>query len=192
MFRFDRRPVPVRLAIRSLMFLLLSALLISACGGESAGPERGADIEDIQQQDQTEAFNERRFFENPDDFVGQQATVSGKVTEVLRPRAFRLSGEDVGAKPLLVVSPQQTNVETGQVVRVEGTVRRFDIPEWIREFGQDLGFDLNDPVFQEFVGRPAIVAQSVTVIEGADRDVVQETHTPSGETTTGATSGRNP
>lgn len=97
MFRLYARPVPLRLGFRFLLFLLLSALLISACGGESAGPDQGADIEDIQQQDQTEAFNEREFFENPDNFVGQQVTVSGKVTEVLRPRAFRLSGEDVGA-----------------------------------------------------------------------------------------------
>lgn len=184
--------VSVRLGLRSLVLLLLSALLIAACGGESAGPEQGADVEDIQQQDQTEAFDERRFFENPDDFVGQQVTVSGKVTEVLRPRAFRLSGEDVGATPLLVVSAQEANVDEGQVARVTGTVRRFDIPEWVREFGRDFGFDFNDPGFQEFVGRPAIVAQSVTVIEGTDPDVVQQRDTPSGRTTTAAPGGRTP
>ncbi|MDP8928202.1 MAG: DUF4131 domain-containing protein [Actinomycetota bacterium] len=180
----------VRFGLRSLVFLCFSALLLVACGGESAGPEQGADIEDIQQQDQTEAFNEREFFENPDNFVGREVTVSGKVTdEVLRARAFRLSGEDVGAPPLLVVSSQQANVETGQVVRVTGTVRRFDIQEFTRDLEEIFGVDFNAPEFREFVGQPVIVAQSVTVIEGADPDVAQETATPSAKTTTATPTG---
>lgn len=190
MLGFDTRSVLTRLRLRSLLSLMLSALLFVACA-DTAGPEQGTDAGDVQ-QDQTQAFNEREFFENPDNFVGQQVTVSGKVTEVLRPRAFRLSGEGAGATPLLVVSPAVANVATGQVVRVTGTVQRFDIPGWVREFGQDFGFDFNDPVFQEFVGRATIVAESVTAIEGADPEAVQETDTPSAETTTATPGGRTP
>ncbi len=182
MIAFAARSVPARSGLRSLLFFLLSALLFAACA--ETGPEQGADIEDVQQQDRTEAFDERRFFENPDDYLGQQVTVSGEVIEVLRPRAFRFSREGGGAESLLVVSAQEANVENGQVVRVTGTVLRFDVPQWVRDFGQDVGLDFNDPVFQQFVGRASIVAQSVTVLEGADRDVVRETATPGGTTAT--------
>ncbi len=184
------RSVPARSGLRSLLFLLLSVLLFAACA--ETGPGQGADIEDVQRQDQTEAFDEGRFFENPDDYLGQDVTVSGEVVEVLRPRAFRFSRPGGGAATLLVVSAREANVEKGQVVRVTGTVRRFDVPEWFRDFGQDVGLDFNDPVFQEFVGRASILAQSVTVVEGADPDVVQETATPGVKTTTATPTRRTP
>ncbi len=185
---FDVRSIPARAALRSLLFLLLSTLLLAACA--ETGPEQGADVEDVQQQDQTEAFDERRFFENPDDYLGQEVTVNGEVTEVIRPRAFRFSRKGGGATSLLVVSAQEANVEKGQVVRVTGTVLRFDVPQWVRDFGQDVGLDFNDPAFQQFVGQAAIVAESVTVVEGADPDIARETATPGGATAT--PTGRTP
>ncbi len=175
--------VVVRFGLRSLVFLCFSALFLVACGGESAGPEQQREIENTQQQDQTEAFNEKEFFQNPDDFEGRQVTVSGRVTEVIRPRAFRFSGEDVDAAPLLVVSTQETNVATGQVVRVTGTVRRFDVEAFIRDL-RDLGVDFNAPEFREFAGRPVMVAESVTVSEGTDPDVIRETGTATEKSTT--------
>ncbi len=178
MFRFGARSVPAR-----LVPLMLSALLFVACA-ETAGPDQATDVEDVPQQDQPEAFDETRFFENPDEFLGQEVTVSGEVTEVLRPRAFRLSRVGGGETSLLVVGAEEANVARGQVVRVTGTVLRFDVPNWVRDFGQDVGVDFNDPVFQQFAGRASIVAQSVTVIEGADPGMVQETDTPTAQTTT--------
>ncbi len=180
MISSDRRSTPVRFTFRSLLLLLLFTLLVAACA--ETGPDE--DIQDVQPQDQTDAFDERRFFEDPNDYLGQEVTVNGEVTEVIRPRAFRFARQDGGATSLLVVSAQEANAEEGQVVRVTGTVLRFDVPEWVRDFGQDVGLDFNDPAFQQFVGQPAIVAQSITVVEGADPDTARETATPGGTTAT--------
>lgn len=162
----------------ALVSALLLAFALSACEQETAGPEEGTDIQDIQEdtegepapEDETldeQAFDEDAFFEDPEPFIGQQVTVSAEVTEVLTPEtAFRLTGDDVGGSPLLVVrANQQTAVEEGQIVQVTGTVREFDRETLESEFGLDLADD-------EFADdRAYIEATDVTVIEGGDPDV---------------------
>lgn len=154
----------------ALISALVLALVVAACGGETAGPEEGADVEDIQQDEaevpEEQAFDQRAFFEDPASFVGQQVTVSAEVTEVISDSAFRLTGDDVGATPLLVMrANQQTAVEEGQVVEVTGTVREFDLQTVEDEFGVDLADEefVNDRVYIE--------ATNVTVIESGDPDI---------------------
>lgn len=96
------------------------ALPLAACGDDDddgAGPEEGADVEDITEDD--------AYFDN-DEHVGEEVTVSAEVTEVLTPTSFELGGADWGDDSLLVVSATEApDLAEGQVVQVTGTVREF-------------------------------------------------------------------
>jgi len=158
----------------ALAFLLLAFLLAAGIGllvalwvgDDSAGPERGATIAEV--------------VESPGEYVGEQVTVSGTVG-ALAPfddgvgeplpeetpaapgpgaLAFTIGG-DVVDEQLLVVSADGTPfrvVTETSVVQVTGTVRRFTRERFAEVYGDGL-FD--DGLFQEFGGRPVLVASSV-------------------------------
>ncbi len=121
---------------------------------DSGGADTGATISEIVQA--------------PNTYVGQTVTVSGAVNDVIDRRAFTIGGDEFyGDAQLLVVSantipsPQGRTTEEAllsrDVVQVHGPVRLFNMAE----FERDLGIDLDDNVFAEWAGRPAVVAQSI-------------------------------
>lgn len=124
-------------------------------------------------EDEEEALGE----EEPEqpDLVGQTVTVSGEVTSVIAPTGFTISGEedeefDELAEPntsgVLVVSAQEFGVTEGDVVQIVGEVALFSVVDVEAE----LGIALDDELFEEFEGQPALIADSVdmTVPEEGD------------------------
>ncbi len=103
-------------------------------------------------------------------YAGKSVAVREEVEEVLGPNAFTLDEDALFAggvdDELLVVSAQQSlpliNDELGsKTVTVWGTVRTFDLAA----FEQEIGFDLDDNLFADWAGRPAIVARAVQTVE---------------------------
>ena len=103
-------------------------------------------------------------------YAGKSVAVREEVEEVLGPNAFTLDEDALFAggidDELLVVSAQESlpliNDELGsKTVTVWGTVRAFDLAA----FEQDIGFDLDDNLFADWAGRPAIVARAVQTVE---------------------------
>ncbi|RCW46096.1 hypothetical protein DFQ14_102398 [Halopolyspora algeriensis] len=99
--------------------ILIGALavpLAAACSsGDTAGPQRGVTVGDIQHKEY--------FYQG--EHLGRTVTVSAAVAEVRGPHAFELSGGDAGDDTLLVMPPvtgHPVEVVPGQRVRVTGTV----------------------------------------------------------------------
>lgn len=161
-----------------VMSVIVAALLLASCGTEGGqqgnqgatqgtttlggkpeppGPPQGARIQEIAN--------------NPKEFYGEQATITGRVTEAVEPNAFRVgSGGDqllvVGAQQLpRIAKGEEKEVNEGDYVRVTGLVRQFKIEEVRKEV--DRGID--DEYFGDFQGDPAVLATSVEVILQPDR-----------------------
>jgi hypothetical protein len=88
--------------------------LVVACGNgaNTTRAPRGITVSDLQREDY--------FYQG--DYLGQTVIVSAKVSDVLAPRVFELSGGDFLGKKLLVVTDQPVGVSKDKVVRVTGTV----------------------------------------------------------------------
>ncbi|MFE7936299.1 hypothetical protein ACFU46_02840 [Streptomyces griseoincarnatus] len=95
------------------------AILVTGCGQEdTAGPDRGADVEEVQ---------EAELLGDVDRRLGKKVTVSADVNQVINPNTFTIAGTPTSGKdPLLVVSTDATDLDTGRTVRVTGTVRASD------------------------------------------------------------------
>ncbi len=114
------------------------------------------------------AEREVNVFVDADAAVGKAVDVSGRVLEVLNDNAFRIAPADPEATgSVLVVHSDEDVIRTGQVVRVEGVVRRLQV----REVERELGVDLDDDVFVDVEGEPAIVATQVQILQDVERDV---------------------
>ena len=115
--------------LKRLVMVSAAVLLpfgVVACGDDTAGPETGTDVEDV---------NENDYF-GPDGLVGQEVTVSAEVTDVFGGKAFELGGEDYGDDSLLVLSGKDVqDVKMGDVVQVTGTVRDFTYDEYAADYG---------------------------------------------------------
>jgi hypothetical protein len=154
----SRRGGTIGTAIIGAVILVLLALLLWALfnNNDSASPDTGATISEIVQA--------------PNDYVGQTVTVRSGVEEVISPVAFSLDEDAVFEggidDDLLVVSATQDaplDFETleGNPALVSGTVHQFDIAA----FEQELGYDLDDSLFANWDGRPALIATDVQVAE---------------------------
>ncbi len=121
---------------------------------DSAGPDTGTTISEIVQA--------------PNTYVGQTVTVSGAVNDVIGPRAFTLGGDELyGDAELLVVSAKDIPTPQARtpgeallsrdVVQVTGPVSLFNLAE----FERDVGVDLDDIAFEDWAGKPAVIAQSL-------------------------------
>jgi hypothetical protein len=105
---------------RLIVVTLLAVVpLAVACGASAptAGPQPGVTISDLQQKDY--------FYQGK--FLGQTVTLSSKVADVLGPGVFELSGGNVGAEKLTVVTDQPVQVSKDDVVRVTGTVGQLHL-----------------------------------------------------------------
>lgn len=141
--------------------LLAATLLLGACAQEPLEPEEDATAE---------ATPEKNVFAEPDEFVGQEVRIRGRVESVVSPRMFNLEEPGETGNRLQVFSAGQTPVDEGQVVRVTGTVREFELAA----FEQELQVDLEDELFKAFVGVPVVLARSVEVLERGPDEITPE------------------
>lgn len=132
---------------------------------ESAGPARAVSVAD--------------YTDNPSEYYGDQIELSGQVTQVLGPNAFAIGGDEfVGGQQVIIVGAQQLNqivegeaveITTDQVVQATGTAREFNLTE----IENEVGYQLDDNLFSEFEGNPALAASSVEVQVAGDETTVQ-------------------
>lgn len=165
---------------------------LSACSDDSAGPETGADVEDVIEEEpleeepleeelveeeplEEEAEAGGGFAEEAGALVGQTVTVSATVTELVSENAMRI-GEET-SESLLVLTAGGTLSELGledpeaaaeneAVVQVTGTVARFD-PETV-EADYGIGYTAADPIYEPYAGENVIIADSITTITGEE------------------------
>lgn len=142
--------------IGAVLLAILAFVLIQVFNEEqSAAPEAAVTVSDIA--------------DNPQEYYGSTVTVSGEVGELIGPRAFTIGAEDdLGGGSLLVVGAQQLpqimegeadEITAQDVAQVTGPVREFNLTEVENE----IGAELDDALFAEFEGEPAVVANTVDV-----------------------------
>lgn len=149
--------------------------VLAGCGEETSGPEQGATVGEIQQdQEPAEAAES----EDVMSFVGQTVTVSADVNEIITPTAFTL-GDDLFGEPLLVVSGEPApQLNPDSPVQVTGTVMQaFDLVA----VESELGVDFDDALFTDFDGEPYIVASNIdTTVDFTTPMVEPASPTPTG------------
>jgi hypothetical protein len=157
----------------SLALAVIASAGITACS-DSAGPEAGpVTTEDLQEfEEQLDALDERLgvlegdvtlpediddgpagavpdvtadIFPGADAFVGQEVTVSAEVSEMFADdgTAFRIAG-DTGEPLLVVATSPPENLDTGDTVRVTGSVLTVRQDTFEQAFGL-----APDQVFEE-------------------------------------------
>ena len=149
------------------------AALLLALATSLAGPLAGVPV--AAQEVGADAWAKiDEILDNPAAYYGRRVTVSGEVGEILGPRSFRLEDSDlvfeeaipvVGARPLRAPGGRAVGADFfgDREVRVIGEVRQFNL----RSFEEQLGVDLDDNLWAEFAGRPAIVAREVIAEDDA-------------------------
>jgi hypothetical protein len=145
---------------------------VTACT-DSAGPNEGTTLEDLQQgeapaiegppaeeEDFAEAPNDdtERYLPDQASYLGKEVTVSGTIVEVFNPRAFVIGEGDLAT--LVTRSDTGLTLQPGTVAQVTGTVGRFVVVDVERE----LGADFADQDFVEFERAPYIAAENVNLL----------------------------
>ena len=150
--------------------LALSPLAMTACGDDTAGPEEGASVGDIQEEDADVADEtadgydgvyDTDFYDGVDSYVGEEVTVSAEVNEILTPESFTIAGTDESSvESLLIVGATGSDsLEAGNPVQVTGTVEEaFDLAT----VEDDLGVDLDDALYEDYDAEPYIMASDVS------------------------------
>lgn len=144
-----------RRTVRAAAALALTAVALSGCGNDTAGPETGTDVEDVQPdiiQDAGEEVED-----------GESVTVSAEVTAVISPLSFTIAGtDDTTVDALLVVHDNQLpNPEPGQVVQVTGTFYRNIL---LARLEETTGIDLDDALHEEWEGKNCIAATDISTM----------------------------
>lgn len=149
----------------------VSALTLTGCSDDTAGPETGTDVEDIQEEEAVGPYDglyDTTFYDNIDSYVGEEVTVSADVNEIVSPTSLTIAGtEDTDVEPMLVVSADEVSgLEPDLTVRVTGTVHEaFDLPT----VEDEMGLDLDDELYDEFDGEPYIEATSIDTSVPSDQ-----------------------
>jgi len=123
------------------------AYAASGCGGDTAGPETGIDVEDVTSDENAGAVN------RGPGTLGDTVTISAEVADVFSPVAFSLPVPGLSDELLVVAEPGDALVEEGDVVMVTGTIREF-------EYGVG-NAAWADADFDQFRERKIIVAETV-------------------------------
>ncbi len=153
--------ISVSSAARGVTALLVATLLLGACGQEESQPKVAATSE------RTPAGS---VFAEPKDFVGRDVDVRGRVGSVVSPRMFNLEDLERSGDRVQVFTTGDPRIDEGQVVRVEGTVREFAVAA----FEQDLGVDLEERLYDAFIGTAVIRARSIEILEHSQDDTTPE------------------
>lgn len=142
-----------------------AALVLGGCG-DTAGPETGTDVKDIQEEGGAVGDDggagggadgdDGGVFEDPQSFAGQEVTVSAEVSEIVGPNAFTIGADN--AEPLLVVHDGSSAPTVDTPIQVTGTVMKsFALPDEEEFFDAD--FD--DPLFVDYDGEPYVRAGAI-------------------------------
>lgn len=139
----------------------LAALVaaLGACAENSAGPERGIELEWVAENDAS--------------ILGETGTISGEVAEVLGPRSIRLGNpENVEAQVLALSGAQEFDdigvlaeqSLVGRAVEVTGEIRELDVAGFEDEFGVDWDQELAEEVDGEYV----MIAEEISLLNEED------------------------
>lgn len=141
----------------------LTAVSLVACNATS-GPEEGADVADVVEDDNVAApYNgafDSEFQDAYTSYIGEEVTVSADVNEIVSNTSFTIAGtDDTTVEALLVVTQEEvTGIEPGMAVAVTGTVMEsFDLPT----VEDDAGLDLEEDAHADYDGENYIVASEV-------------------------------
>jgi hypothetical protein len=135
---------------RLCIAILVVLFTVAACGigaddapiiEPEASAERSPEITDITED----------LFGNAH-YVGQTVTVTGKVTRIITPTSFILTGDEYDDDSILVLSAGKYDPELYRQLTVTGEVQRFNYPDY-------RGYELDDDdAYGEFIGKEFIVA----------------------------------
>ena len=167
-----RTPLPRAVRTAAVAVAAVSTLGLSACGGDTAGTEAGADVEDVVEEEPLEdgpydGVYDSAFSDEVDGYAGEEVTLSADVNEVITPEAFTIAGtDDTSVEALLVVGATgDTELVPETTVGVTGTVMESFV---LTDVEADLGVDLDDALFAEWEQEPYVMAESVDVLENAE------------------------
>ncbi len=155
----DRIGIPLVIGLAGVIIAAILLWAWLANDDDSAGPERGVTVEDVADAD---AFDDDGF---ADSLLGQQVTVSGKVSDMLAHNAVWLGGDDFGGDGILVIQVTAPGISEDDNVRVTGTVREFDAAAFEREFG---AVDYNGVEYDPWRHENILVASTVTELDGGN------------------------
>ena len=154
--------------------MVASGLFLASCGAEEPAAETPAETapaanEEPESAGQAAGVSVADVVDNPSEFYGKKLTVSGLVGEVVGPNAVTIGGQDgvfeeelliVGAQPLPELAEgDAVEIAAEDLVQATGTLQEFQVPE----FEEALGTELDDNLFTEYEGEPALQASSVAL-----------------------------
>ncbi|MBD2167541.1 hypothetical protein H6G04_24435 [Calothrix membranacea FACHB-236] len=103
---------------------------------------------------------------NTDTFVDKSVTIRSQPLQQVGLSSFTVNDQPgIIQEPILVVNasgvPFDLSANRNRKVQVKGQVRNLGIPEIEREFN----LNLQDQYYTEYLNRPAIIAQSITIVQ---------------------------
>lgn len=151
--------------------LSITALALSGCSTDTAGPETGVDVEDVHEGAEGEPQDgegtlglerdyDDEFFAEIESLDGQEVTVSAKIDTIVNDQALTIAGtDDTTVDPLLIIhGTGQPELEEGEAVVVTGEVHYvFNLPV----VEESMGLDLNDDDLGEWDLQPYIAADTI-------------------------------
>ena len=123
-----------------LCFAVLLLLLVGMAACQSEGPEQNATVSQL--------------IDDPQQYVGQNVTVSGEVEQVFSDVAFAIGGEEFDDRLIVYLSPSATvygqrpaadsSVVAGDIVQLTGQVRRYVSVSAERDASQNIDIPYDD------------------------------------------------
>lgn len=169
----------------ALSILPVTALGVTACDG-TTGPEEGAAVEDIVEEDEAieedavaeeadpalepyDGAYDEAFYEEKDSYVGEEVTLSADVNEVIDSTSFTIAGtDDTTVEPLLIMHSlggEDPDLSPELTVQVTGTVMEaFDLPT----VEEEMGVDLDDALYEDWDGEPYVEASKIDTSVASD------------------------
>ncbi len=109
--------------------------------------------------------------DNPEEYYGQTLTVDGAVAQIIEPNAFVIVEQQLAEDEELLDNPTaladegvlvfssgpEPNLSELMTVQVKGTFQEFDLAT----FEEELGTELDDGLYTDWDGRPAIIADQI-------------------------------
>ncbi len=124
---------------------LLTAGAIDLLSGESAGGDVGVSVEDV--------------LEDTEQYGRDSVTVSGRVRELGR-GAYAVGGDRPDDQLLLLTTTHtRGTASAGRLVRIVGTVRRFE-RDAFRALRRPFDASLEAAFLEPYEGRPTVIVQS--------------------------------
>jgi hypothetical protein len=154
--------------------VLLAAVVLFPLGCSGPGSDEGEG--GAPEEERAESVTLAEVLEDPYDYYGQTATLTGEVTQFLGPQAFEIGGESNDPEPgpgygesadglLVIVNVDEVSVgkiAVGQTVRVAGRLKEFDL----REVEEELDEDLRGALLTYYASQPSLVATSIEAAGG--------------------------